>query len=101
MMYDPSTRTSPTGKKHVSMDQQLWRTNHPYDMQSNRMISNEQYVKYEKFQTQARRFGRLGRGNCNQQFLYEGSYPAQDYAGEQEDNASTFMPQKSVKRDTL
>ena len=32
-------------------------------------------MTYDYFQSNTRRFGKLGRGNCNMHFLYEGRYP--------------------------
>ena len=51
-------------------------------------------MTYDKFQSNTRRFGNLGRGNCNMSFLYEGKYP-EPSQNSLEDEAANFILRRS------
>ena len=53
---------------------------------------------YDKFQTNTRRFGKLGRGNCNLDFFYEGRYP-DPTIGSTLDKSDSINIKKASKKD--
>ena len=54
-------------------------------------------MTYDRFQSNTRRFGKLGRGNVNMQFLYDGKLPEPDQ-NENEDEHSIFLHLKDEKK---
>ena len=57
-------------------------------------------MTYDKFQTNTRRFGKLGRGNCNMDFLYENRYPDQTIGStlDKSDSINIKLPSKKGEK---
>ena len=51
------------------------RQQYPAQLNSGKMRQTEKYVAFTKYHQDTRRFGKLGRALCNQEFLDGNKYP--------------------------